>query len=343
MAIILVLYRHVFEGLKQSGLAVSGYTILEQANILFFSFRMPLFFIVSGMFIQRSLQKRSVGSLIASKAKTILYPYFLWASVQILLQLIFSRYVNTQRSIRDFTYLFYLPREIEQFWYLYALFNVTVLFTFSKVMIKIKTHIHLLVGIILYYLGALAFQKNIIIGFAGDILHYYIFFVMGDMVSGFFTNRENFKRLESFKTFFILLPPFIILQAYFLITNLDYAEKKYQYVEYFQPFMFLLIALSGCIFIIQVSFILQKYKVVSWLQVLGRHSLYIYVLHVMILAAARIIMVKLFRIYNIPVLLGSGTLLGLVMPVIIYNMAVKLNMKWLFSLENNKSTLLKNR
>lgn len=59
IAIILVVYRHVFEGLKNTAvLSVTGnYQILENLQITFFSFRMPLFFIITGVFIQRSIEK----------------------------------------------------------------------------------------------------------------------------------------------------------------------------------------------------------------------------------------------------------------------------------------------
>src|ERR1700730_9130577 len=83
IAIILVLYRHVFEGIKASGIAIEKYISLEHANIMFFSFRMPLFFIVSGIFVASSLHKRGLKDFIATKMKTILYPYFLWGALQI--------------------------------------------------------------------------------------------------------------------------------------------------------------------------------------------------------------------------------------------------------------------
>src|ERR1700753_786954 len=94
IAIILVLYRHVFEGLKESGLPVEKYMYLEYANIFFFSFRMPLFFIISGIFVSASLQKRGIKSFIGTKARTILYPYFLCSCLQITLQIVFSKYTN---------------------------------------------------------------------------------------------------------------------------------------------------------------------------------------------------------------------------------------------------------
>src|SRR5271155_4829946 len=81
IAIFLVLYRHIFEGIKRAGLDTSHYAYLEHANIIFFSFRMPLFFIISGLFVGSSLNKRGLREFILNKWRLILYPYFLWAVI----------------------------------------------------------------------------------------------------------------------------------------------------------------------------------------------------------------------------------------------------------------------
>ena len=60
IAIILVCYRHVYEGSKEAGIPVKDYNFLEYANISLYSFRMPLFFIISGLFIfKKPAEKRS--------------------------------------------------------------------------------------------------------------------------------------------------------------------------------------------------------------------------------------------------------------------------------------------
>ena len=69
IAILLVIYRHVFEGIKLSGASIDGREFLEYANIFLFSFRMPLFFIISGVFISKSLGKKGqfIGLILASQ------------------------------------------------------------------------------------------------------------------------------------------------------------------------------------------------------------------------------------------------------------------------------------
>lgn len=336
IAIILVVYRHAFEGLKESGLDVYSHMYLEYANIFFFSFRMPLFFIVSGVFVAMSLHKRGLTRFSAIKAKTILYPYFLWACIQLTIQLFFSAYTNGSPTAQTYLYLFYLPREIAHFWYLYALFNISVLYAISISVLKFSWKHNMVLGAVMFGISVYTWQAQITTGFIGDILHYYIFFAIGHAVSAFILDRKNEQKFSSPKLILVLLIPFLAGQAYFLLENMDHAGAKYMYVEYYKPVAFLLIAITGCAFVITISFLLQRMNWMNWLSVLGKHSLYIYVAHVIFFAATRIFLRNVFDIQNVPVLLAAGLLSGLVFPVILYKLSQRLGMWWLFSLEREK-------
>ena len=339
IAIILVLCRHVFAGIDNSNISVSNYLFIEHGIIMSFSFRMPLFFIISGVFVAGSLKKRGLQNFIATKTRTILYPYFLWGCIQISLQLVFAKFVNDPPGPKDYIYLFYLPRKIEQFWYLYCLFNVTVLYVLSKQLLKLNPLQNIGIGLIMYYLSAWTYQNHIGLGFLEDILHYYIFYAIGDAISRLITNPDNRKYLESWKVLLVLLLPFVASQVYYLKANLPYRSTNYDFVEYYQPFLYAPIALLGCAFIINLAFNLQKLKIINWLHALGRHSLYIYVSHVLVLASVRVFMTKVLHIHSVPVLFVSGVILGLAVPVMLYRMSIKMNMKWLFSLEKKRTTL----
>jgi fucose 4-O-acetylase-like acetyltransferase len=216
IAIVLVLYRHVFEGIKNSGIDVTEYALLEHVNILLFSFRMPLFFIVSGIFVDSSLRKRGPADFVSSKLRTILYPYFLWGGIQITLQIIFSGYVNSERTLADYLYLFYLPRRIDQFWYLLALFNVSMLYVLATVVFRLRRIQNFFLGVILYFISFWAVQNGVVLGFLGDLCHYFLFYIIGVAISEIVRNEKNYKFLESWKSLLLLLPLFIYSQSYFL-------------------------------------------------------------------------------------------------------------------------------
>lgn len=333
IAILLVVYRHVFEGIKRSGAQVQDFMYLENANIIFYSFRMPLFFILSGVFIGSSLAKRTLTSFISNKVKVILYPYFLWGAIQITLQLIMSGYVNADRKISDFLYLFYLPREVEQFWYLYTLFNVTILYAFLKVKLHLNITAQLFLGIILFYSSVLMSQNGFNLGFVSDIFHYYIFFAIGDLIGKQIKKENNYPRFSSWRLFLFLLPFFVLCQLYFLVENIRSGFEKYDFVEYQQPLQYLLIVIMGCAFVINVCFILQRYRTMTWLRTIGYYSLYIYVCHVLAASATRIFLQQVLGIHYLPLLLIGGITMAVLLPIILYNLAMSLGWYWLFTLE----------
>ncbi|WP_212004148.1 acyltransferase [Chitinophaga sp. HK235] len=331
IAIILVLYRHIFEGISRTGTSTTEYAWLENANIVFYSFRMPLFFILSGVFISRSLAKRTVGKILFNKVSTLLYPYLLWSVLQISLQICLSRYVNADRSLADYGYIFLFPRRIDQFWYLYALFNVSVLYVFTRQLLKMPIWQQLTAGAVLYILSSYVSIKHIDLGFVYDIMHYYIFFALGDLLSSRILDKENFRQYASWKTFGWLLPFFMAGQYYFLTKDLQMNDNMY--VETYQPILFALIALTGCAFMYNISFILQRYNTIKWLRIVGYHSLYIYVSHVLVASATRMVLMKGFGITSVPLLLVICLVMAVVVPIIIYNLAIRAGAWWLYSLE----------
>ena len=317
IAIILVVYRHVLIGFIRSGLEVSQYLIL--ANEVVLSFRMPLFFIISGIFIEKSLAKRSVRRFVESKFNTILYPYFVWASIQVTLQIFLSRYTNADRGWIDYVYIILQPREIDQFWFLYALFNATVLFALLSKYISGNKLFHLVLSLLFYYSARFVQDYSLI----HDILYYYVFLVAGILISEFILNKKNFELLASSRLTLLLLPIFITTQWYWLNTpDID-------------PFLFALIALVGCFFMLNVSFILHKKSALPILRIVGYHSLYVYILHVMITSAIRILAIKIGVTYT-PLLLVINVFLGTLIPIVCYNYARKNGWYYLFELKDRQ-------
>jgi fucose 4-O-acetylase-like acetyltransferase len=143
---------------------------------------------------------------------------------------------------------------------------------------------------------------------------------VGDLISSFILDPKNREKIASVKNLLIILPVFLVLHYYYL-ANPDIITK---------PFM-LVITFSGIAFAILVSFLLEKTQGLQWLKVLGANSLYIYLMHVMIMAANRIFMLKFLQIESIPVVLFTNIIVGLFLPVLIYNILMKTGFWWLFS------------
>jgi fucose 4-O-acetylase-like acetyltransferase len=312
IAIILVVYRHILIGIERSGIDVQ--TWLKNANEIVYSFRMPLFFVLSGIFVAKSIAKRSSNDFIRTKLNTIFYPYIIWGLIQITIQIVLSNYTNSDRSAIDYLYLLIHPRAIDQLWYLYALFNTSILFFIFYEKLKFNKVLLTIVGIFLYGLSIFVKEFSLI----HDICYYFIFFVVGHLLSNFLLNRDSYEYLNTWKPFLMLTPFFWLSQWYWL----SHQEMNI--------YLFGLIALLGTSYVFALSFILAKKGMLNFLNVAGRYSLNIYLMHLLVVSAVRIVMTKFIGIQEPLIILLVGWFLGVVLPIISYRYMKITVLRYLF-------------
>ncbi len=321
IAIILVVYRHALYGIKFSGIEVKDW--LMNANEIVYSFRMPLFFILSGFFVAKSISKRnSFKTFTKYKFSTILYPYFIWGIIQITIQIVLTNYTNSSRTIHDFISLFLHPRAIDQLWYLYALFNVSILFFIIYSILKLNNYWMILLSLILFGLSVFVTKY----GLLHDSAYFLLFFVLGHLTQNLFTQEKNYRFFYSYKPLLLVTPIFFLSQYYWL-------NNREMNIYFFAA-----IALIGVLFTFMLSIILHKHKYLKILSLIGKHSLQIYLMHVLIIAATRIILMKVFKIQSIGIILITGWILGTFIPVIFYKTIGHKYFKLLFSLEKKSKT-----
>ncbi len=322
IAIILIVYRHSLTGMTAAGISVNNYFIT--ANEVVLSFRMPLFFIISGFFFSNSFVKKGFLNFTKSRAFTILYPYFIWGGLQIGIQILLSAYTNKSKSVHDFLNLIISPRSVDQFWYLYTLFAVTLLYSIFHLIFKGNKILQLLTGVVFYgFINLLAKAE-----LPWLIANFYIYFALGDYMADYIFKKETFKLFSSRKILFIILPIFVAAQITWMVQiNLPI-------------FLKLIIALIGCLFTIILSFRLDKLNILKYLIIIGQYSLPIYLIHILIISGIRIGLNKILGYANAYAMLPLCVILGIILPIIFYRITVKkLGFYWLFSLEkptNNK-------
>jgi fucose 4-O-acetylase-like acetyltransferase len=322
IAIILIIYRHGLIGIGRTGIPIPDY--LVRANMIFYSFRMPLFFIISGIFISRSMEKTSVPKLLFNKFENLLYPYFIWAFIQVTLQIILIKYVNSDRGLIDYTYILYQPRVLDQFWYLPALFNTTCIYILVKAKLKASAWMQLIVGLILYFVSPFFREISMI----SDWMEFYVFFAMGDIISKFFLDGSSKRFFNNPYTLALVLPVFFLVQLFYL-----QQPEEYYYNGVLGSIEFLLIALIGCLSMFVLAFRLQYWNILRFLRVIGYHSLYIYMMHVLVIAFVRIVLTNFLGVHQPLILLFCGIISGIILPIIFYNFMIRENIGWfLFSL-----------
>jgi fucose 4-O-acetylase-like acetyltransferase len=343
ISIILVTYRHCFDGILNSGIDLSAHPWLEYINVFFFGFRMPLFFIASGIFISGSIAKKGLSPYMNNRLKTILYPMVVWGFIQIGLQMVFASHTNAGGEVGWHTFidLFTNPRATGQFWYLHALFLVGIVYATLKVFLGINYKVQLAIGLAFYTLCAIdnanGYTYDTQIGFINDFLKYYLFFAIGDAISNWMMEEKTAKLFSSPKFILSLIIAFITIQYFFTDINLK-AGNNY-HVENQMPLFFLLVAIVGCALSLAVSFSLKKKNALPFLRVIGYNSVHIYCMQIIVMSVSRQFLQKIFGIDNPTVLALLVLTTGILLPMIVYQICLRLNMWWLFSLKKPTAEL----
>lgn len=331
--ILLVVYHHAYLGIERSGIPMPE--TVGKANMIFYSFRMPLFFIISGVFTTISLSKQSVRDLVFVKYDKILYPYFIWAFIQVTLQIFMSHFTNSDRTFHDYLYILYQPKQLDQFWYLPALFNATMVFIFFKTKVKPNMWLHLIIGFALFILAP--FLNDI--SMMSNWMRFYLFFVIGDLISGILFTKTLQQQLKKPVTLLIFLPVFIAAQVVYLHNNVGVKAMETT-IETFHgdntlyalnELNFLFTSLIGCITLIIMAFLLEKWNKLSFLRVIGFHSLYIYMIHVIVVGLVRSILVHFLHFTNPIVILLCVIAFGVTIPIMFYNLLGRSYLWFLFS------------
>ncbi|CEG52405.1 acyltransferase family protein [Stutzerimonas kunmingensis] len=297
IGIILVVYGHVARGVFNAGLPMDEARFVLVDSIIY-SFHMPLFFFLSGLFFFDSLQKRGRGGLIINKVDTIVYPFIVWSLLQGLFEVVLSNYTNGQVTLVEVFSLLWMPRA--QFWFLYALFLVSVVCAFLYARADRRYFLPFVVLFGLLYV----FQQDLTVNnMTRFILGNTVFFALGvwfNEVKAFFLARYTQLTL-----FFGAL--FILGQYLFHVTfDLNYADGG---------MAVLALATISIFFMIALSMWLGQFRV-DWFLFIGVSSMTIYLMHVLAGSGVRVILSKFLGIDSITAHLIIGTLIGTAAPLL---------------------------
>jgi fucose 4-O-acetylase-like acetyltransferase len=319
IAIMLVVYRHVVIGLRRSGVAITDgmYNVQE----VFYNFRMPVFFILSGIFVAGSLRRRSRTEVLKDRVATVLWPYLVWAVIMVSLEIFFSRFANSKRQWTDLFDIIIQPRAIDHLWYLFALFNTSALYLLISKLLK-NPWLHAVLATLLHAATFMAFlQGNSLVS---DAFYFYPYFYIGTLLSSLLLDKEKSDALLKFSHLLWLLPLFLACQWFWF----QHREETRTYFP-----LFFIINLVACYFVYIIAHRIEQ-KGHDWLSWLGKYSLYIYILHVPVAAVIRNGLAHSGLSLNPWVLIFTCWVGGVLIPVILYTSLKRWGFGRLFSLKN---------
>ncbi len=318
LLIVFVVFGHAWQ-------AVFNNNILHDANIYhmvdgwIYSFHMPAFFFISGMFAMQSAQ-RPIGYFILRKLQTIAYPFILWSVLQLLLQLLMTESTTNTMTMIDFLKIPIEP--IMQFWFLYALFFLFLFFIVLRQITSSRT-IYLGVGILLFLVCRLGYGTCCLafIYIAGN----FIYFSAGIFCSEFLTRYLVKDWLGSHRLFFYSLVLFfvsIILQPALSIFSPEVCS-------WMQP----VAAMVGLGFVLLASlFLFSISKTISSIfMFLGNRSLEIFVAHIIFSAGFRIAVIQIAEVDSVSVHLLGATAAGLAGPLLLVSLANRFGLRYMFT------------
>lgn len=307
IGIILVVYGHVARGVYHAGIQIpSNFYII--ADTVIYSFHMPLFFFLAGLFFYKSLRKRGSGNLIISKIDTLVYPYVLWSIVQGGIEATLSGYTNGSVTYTEVFALLWSPRA--QFWFLYALFAIylfaTLIFSSKSKLLALPV---LLLSIPLYLYPGLLPDLLVF----KLISNYFVFFSLGIVFSMYFSAQAFSK-------------PWAVLVSGFAFALSQYLSFIYGLSSHLNA---LFLSMIGIVFVICLSAWASKLNFKIML-LIGSSSIAIYLMHILVTSGARVLLESM-RIQSPVLHLLIGCSVGIFAPIMAFILIEKYKIPFVLS------------
>jgi uncharacterized membrane protein YcfT len=306
ICIILVVMMHSTLGVEKA-MGQTGYlnAFIEWAK----PFRMPDFFLISGLFLARRINA-DWRSYLDSKVLHFVYFYLLWMTIQFLFKgpgMVAE--LGATGAAREYALALIEPFGTLWFIYLLAIFFVVV-----KVMKNVPPVMVFMMGALL---EALPIHTGWIVidEFAARFVYFF---------AGYWLAQTIFNSAHVLWTRNALA---VLAMIYIWSTGHSYAVI-YGYSEL--PVMSLVLGLAGASAVIATSVLLARSGLANWLRYLGENSIVIYLSFFLFMATTRSVGLKLMPAINVDHLSALTTAAGLVGPVLLFWVVRRTPLSFLF-------------
>jgi fucose 4-O-acetylase-like acetyltransferase len=326
IGIILVVYGHLLSSGYHAELGIPD-RFFGLSDSIIYGFHMPLFFLLAGLFVEKSLQGHGVHNYLGNQLRRLVYPYFIWSILQLSVEVIFSSYTQKGARLSDIFALVYQPWG--QFWFIYALFLMQLVYVIVRGLTRFAL---LILGILA--VGLFLYPIRIDIAAISPFSTHLIFFISGILFRKYLWEKISFK--PSIWTIIIL---FLILVG----SGLFIFETRLQPTRLAssdQPFYFLYLAIVGILFSINLAQYLAEKNIFPFLKTLGLYSMQIYLAHMLAGVGARVALIKIFNLQNWVLHIVLGVSFALIAPVILQLLSKSFNFSYLFELPKKSTETL---
>ncbi|WP_435009253.1 acyltransferase family protein [Tundrisphaera lichenicola] len=310
VGITLVVLGHTLRGLQSSRIIADG-PAFRSVDSWIYSFHMPLFFLLSGLFAERGVE-RGPGEFLRDRLSTIAYPYLIWSTLQTLVQVAVGRYTNHQTSLYDLAGILINP--ILQFWFLYALFLIGLIYYILR-----RCRLGPL-GALSAFIAFWVSQRWISLGPWQPLSaarNNGVYYALGSVIN----HHGGTERIDRASSIALALT---VLLGYGIVTTS--VSRRWEEMM----LIGLAVSLCGIAASIALSVLLSRVGGLGFVRILGTYSLEIYVAHTIASAALRIALQKLLKIQDVTTHLVIGTVGGIVLPLLLGLLCRRYHAEFLF-------------
>lgn len=318
IGITFVVYAHLLSSGYHSGLPINEH-FFGLSDSIIYSFHMPLFYFLAGMFAKQSLNKRGLKAFITDKIRLLIYPYFVWSFLQAAAQICFSSHTFRAVGIQRMMKIPYIP--LDQFWFLYALLGMFVLFGIFSTIPRHGTVIMVVVATYLLFRPI----NSSIMGLSG-LSSGFIFFVIGSILVPHFWSKLEHIRLTMLTV--LLLSLFFAVEIYIFHYIIEPTRNLSPH-----PLYYLFMATLGIACCIGLAHLLANRNWYKFIRIVGTYSLPIFLAHMIVGVGVRVVLARILHVENAFMHLLIGVSMGIFVPILLYKIAQAVKLPYMFELK----------
>jgi fucose 4-O-acetylase-like acetyltransferase len=305
IAIILVVYGHTAQGMVHRGWWVSPGAAFSHTFI--YTFHMPAFFFVAGLFVPGSMSKRGNRRFAIDKVKTILYPYVLFAIISAVIEPLVGRF---KFGTAPFHWKIFFLNLVdgEASWFLFVLFFCLML---ALMTVRLPSWLRFFVAALVGMFVAPALPG------ISQVLHYFCFLAAGMWVGTRIFYVEQI-RMPAAAAGFIFLAAFQVAVVYFCGLAVQ------------QRWLYIIVGLTGTAGLFLLAKLLDESRFGDSLAWIGRASLAVFLLSAFAQGATREVLLRVFHTQEFWLQLLLPTLFAALLPTILWHQQDRWRAGWLF-------------
>jgi uncharacterized membrane protein YcfT len=233
-------------------------------------FRMPDFFLISGLFLARVID-RDWRTYLDRKVVHFAYFYVLWVTIQFAVK---APAFAAEHGWPDVGRL-YLLSFIEPFGTLWFIYLLPIFFVVTKLTQRVPVAVIFIVGAALET-ARIHTGWTVIDEFAGRFVYFYSGYLLANVIFSFARDVQAHAAVA------------LVGVAMWALVN---GAATYAGVANW-PVLSMVFGFAGCAAVVAVSALLAKARLLDWIRLCGEHSLVVYLAFFLPMAASRILLVK---------------------------------------------------